>query len=135
MTSSRPDKSKLYYPKMPAMWWLGKRNYFIFMMRELSSVFVALFLVIFLVQLYQLGEGRESYAAFMQKFSSPGWVIFHLVALLFTVLHSVTWFQSAAVILQLKLGQWEVPRRLILGLHMGAWFVASVVVLWVFIVL
>ena len=62
MTSSRPDKSKLYYPKMPAMWWLGKRNYFIFMMRELSSVFVALFLVIFLVQLYQLGEGRESYA-------------------------------------------------------------------------
>ncbi len=134
MNGTRPDKSKLYYPKMPAMWWLGERNYFIFMMRELSSVFVALFLVIFLVQLYQLGDGGESYAAFMQKFSSPGWVIFHLVALLFTVLHSVTWFQSAAVVLQLNLGQWEVPRGLILGLHMGAWFVASVVILWVFIV-
>jgi len=135
MNSPGPDKSKLYYPKMPATWWLRKRNYFLFMMRELSSVFIALFLIVFLVQIYQLGEGKDVYASYMQGFSSPGWVVFHMVALLFALLHSVTWFQSGAVVLQLKVGQWKVPQGLVMALHLGAWFVLSAVILVLFIVL
>ncbi|HEX9880857.1 MAG TPA: hypothetical protein VGB25_11730 [Candidatus Binatia bacterium] len=134
MTSTRPEKSQLYYPKMPANWWLRKRNYLLFMLRELSSVFIALFLAVFLVQIYRLGEGAEYYAAYMRTFSSPGWILFHLVALAFALLHSVTWFQSSAVVLQLRLGEQEVPRSVVMGLHLVVWLVASVVILWIFIV-
>ncbi len=135
MNSPRPDKSKLYYPKMPAMWWLKQRSYFLFMIRELSSVFIGLFLVVFLIQIYQLGEGQESYMAFVQKLRSPGWIIFHIVALLFALFHSITWFKSSSVVLQLKLGGREFSRGLVTWLHIGAWFVISVIIFWLFIVL
>jgi len=135
MTSPGPDKSKLYYPTMPATWWLRRRSYFLFMLRELSSVFIALFLVVFLVQIYQLAEGQQSYAAFSQRLGSPGWITFHVVALLFALFHTFTWFQSSSVVLQIKIGQRELPRPVVLGLHFGAWIVASLVILVLFILL
>ncbi len=132
---TRPDKSKLYYPKMPATWWLRKPSYFLFMLRELSSVFIAIFLVVFLIQIYQLSHSQEAYIAFTQKLRSPGWVIFHVVALLFALYHSVTWFQSTAVVLPLRLGEREIPRGLVTLLNIGAWIAASLIILILFIVL
>ena len=46
-----------YKPKLSPTWWLKSRNYFLFMMRELSSVFVAAFVILFLYQLFALAEG------------------------------------------------------------------------------
>ncbi len=135
MTSLGPDKSKLYYPKMPATWWLRRRSYFLFMLRELSSVFIWIFLVVFLVQIYQLAEGQQSYTAFIQRLGSPGWITFHVVALLFALYHTFTWFQSSSVVLQIKIGRQEIPRSVVLGLHFGAWIVASAVILVLFILL
>ena len=135
MTSLGPDKSKLYYPKMPATWWLRRRSYFLFMLRELSSVFIWIFLVVFLVQIYQLAEGQQAYAAFIQRLGSPVWITFHVVALLFALYHTYTWFQSSSVVLQIKIGRQEIPRSVVLGLHFGAWFVVSAVILVLFILL
>src|SRR5437879_11768413 len=101
MSAVRPDASKLYHRKMPATWWLTKQSYFLFMLRELSSVFVALFLVVYLCKLYQLSQGPDAYRAFTQNLSSPGRILFHLVALLFDLYHGFTWFQSRAVVLAL----------------------------------
>ena len=133
MIGPRPDKSKLYYPKMPATWWLGKRSYFFFMMRELSSVFIAIFLVVLLVQIFQLREGPESYAAFVQKLGSPGWIIFHTIALLFAIYHSITWFISTSVVLPLRLGERDIPRNLVTAFNIGAWIVVSLVILKLFL--
>lgn len=135
MSAVRPDKSKLYYPKMPATWWLRKPSYFLFMLRELSSVFIALFLVVFLIQIYQLTRGPEAYVAFAQRLSSPGWVIFHLVALAFAIYHSITWFQSTAVVLPLRLGERAIPAGVVTALHIGAWIAISLVILILFLAL
>ena len=134
-TAARPDKSKLYYAKMPPTWWLRKPAYFLFMLRELSSVFIAVFLVVFLAQIHQLTKGPEAYAAFVQRLSSPGWIVFHIVALLFALLHSVTWFQSTAVVMPLRLGERELPRNLVLALNIGAWVAVSAVILILFLAL
>ncbi|TAK03186.1 fumarate reductase subunit C [bacterium] len=135
MSAVRPDKSKLYYPKMPATWWLRKPSYFLFMLRELSSVFIALFLVVFLIQIYQLTRGPEAYVAFAQGLSSPGWVIFHLVALAFAIYHSITWFQSSAVVLPLRLGERAIPPGVVTALHIGAWIAISLAILILFLAL
>ena len=132
-TAVRPDKSKLYYRKMPRTWWLQKPAYFLFMLRELSSVFIAVFLVVFLVQLYQLTKGPDAYAAFVQKLGSPGWIVFHIVALLFALYHSVTWFESTAVVMPIKLGERQVPRNMVLALNIGAWIAVSAVILILFL--
>ena len=135
MNGPRPDKSKLFYPKMPATWWLAKRSYFLFMLRELSSVFIAIFLVVLLVHIYQLSEGQESYVAFARRLGSPGWITFHAIALLFASYHSVTWFYSTSVVLPLRLGEREIPRNLVTALNIGAWIVISLVILTLFLTL
>jgi fumarate reductase subunit C len=135
MSAVRPDPSKLFHRKMPATWWLTNQSYFLFMLRELSSVFIALFLVVYLCQIYQLSQGPDAYSAFTQKLSSPGWIFFHFVALLFALYHSITWFQSSAVVLPLRIGERTVSRPIVLALHVAAWLVVSLIVLVLFFTL
>ena len=105
------------------------------MLRELSSVFIALFLLVYLVQIYQLTRGPDAYIAFTQKLNSPGWILFHVMALLFAVYHSVTWFQSSAVVLPVRLGERVVPRQTVTALHIAAWVVVSLGILILFLAL
>ena len=135
MSGTRPDPSKLYYRKMPGTWWLKKKSYFLFMLRELSSVFIAIFLLVYLWQIYQLTRGPEAYVAFTERLASPGWLLFHLVALLFAVYHSITWFQSSAVVLPVRLGEHLVPRATVAALHIGTWIIVSLGVLFLFLTL
>ena len=135
MSAVRPDPAKLYHRKMPATWWLTNQSYFLFMLRELSSVFIALFLVVYLCQLYQLSQGPDAYSAFTRKLNSPGWILFHLVALLFALYHSFTWFQSSAVVLPLRIGERLISRPIVTALHVVAWVMVSVIVLVLFLAL
>jgi succinate dehydrogenase subunit C len=135
MSAVRPDPSKLYHRKIPATWWLTNRSYFLFMLRELSSVFIAVFLVVYLCQIYQASQGPEAYSAFAQKLSSPGWIFFHLVVLLFALYHSITWFQSSAVVLSLRIGERVIPRSMVTVLHVVAWAIVSIIVLTLFLAL
>ena len=48
MTAPRPERAGLYYPKLPTTWWLKNPRYFRFMIREVTSVFIAIFLVVLL---------------------------------------------------------------------------------------
>ncbi|HEU4343295.1 MAG TPA: hypothetical protein VFU31_17230 [Candidatus Binatia bacterium] len=128
MSVVRPDKSKLFYRELPRSWWLSKQSYFLFMLRELSSLFIAIFLVVFLVQLYQLTRGPEAYAAFARKLSSPGWILFNLITLLFALYHSITWFYSSAIVLPLRIGEREIPRNLFVALNIGVLIVVSLVI-------
>ncbi|MFQ5520995.1 MAG: fumarate reductase subunit C, partial [Candidatus Methylomirabilia bacterium] len=103
MTEPYSNRSGLYYPKLPATWWLRRPAYFRFMMRELSSVFIAVFLVVLLIELYQLAQGPAAYAAFVATLRSPGWLAFHVVALAFALYHSVTWLALTAVVQVVRL--------------------------------
>ena len=133
MTAARPDRPKVFQPKMPANWWLKHPKYFLFMMRELSSVFIAIFLVVLLIQIAQLlrgpAAGPAAYNAFVQKLRAPGWIVFHIVAFLFALYHSVTWFEAAAKIVVIRRGEHRVPPEAVAGAGFGAWGVVSLVIL------
>ena len=133
MTTPRPDRPGLYYPKMPSTWWLRHPAYFRFMMRELSSVFIAIFLVVFLVQIHQLSRGPEAYMAFVERLRSPGWIIFHIVALAFALYHSVTWFTLMGVVQVVRLGERQVPPRLVVAATFGLWAILSLIILFWFL--
>lgn len=133
MTSPRVERAGLYYPKMSTTWWLRHPRYFAFMLRELSSVFIAIFLVILLVQLYRLPQGPETYAAFLETLRSPGWIVFHLVALAFALYHSITWLKLTGVIQVVRLGEHQVPSKLVAAGAFAAWGVVSLVILLFFL--
>ena len=72
MSDARPQRPGLYYPKMSNTWWLKRPNYIRFMIREVTSVFIAVFLVVLLVQLGKLAQGPAAYEAFLRTLRAPG---------------------------------------------------------------
>ena len=116
-------------PISASTWWLGKRNYVLFMLRELTSVFIAVFLVVFLVQLAELAEGAEAYAVAAARLASPGWIVFHLLVLAAALYHSITWFNLTPQVIIVRRGEERVPPVVIAGSHYLAWLVVSVVIL------
>lgn len=132
MNAHTADKPKVYHPQMPATWWLTNRTYFLFMLREISSVFIAIFLVVFLIQIYQLTRGQAAYAAFVDRLASPGWIIFHVIALLFALYHSITWFILTSKVQVVRLGGRQVPPPVVTAVNVGVWVVVSIVILLVF---
>lgn len=131
-TAPRSERPGLYYPKLPTTWWLSRPNYVLFMLRELSSVFIAIFLVVLLVQIRQLSQGPAAYAAFVERLRSPGWIVFHVVALAFALYHSVTWLKLTAVVQVVRLGERQVPPWLVAAGAFAAWGVVSLVILLAF---
>ncbi len=130
-----PDKPQVYHPKMAPTWWLKNPRYFLFMMRELTSVFIAIFLVVFLIQIFKLSQGPEAYASFLEKLRSPGWIAFHVVALLFALYHSFTWFDLTSKVQIVQLGKRRMPPRLVTAASIGVWVILSLAVLLLFFLL
>ncbi len=85
-----------YYPKMKATWWLQRRPYTLFMLRELSAVFVAGYALLLLVLGIKVYKGGDTLAAYLDFLDTPGMLALHAIIFIFAVLHTVTWFNSFA---------------------------------------
>ena len=83
---------RVYRRPVSTWWWLRKRTYFVFVMRELSSLFVAWWVVYLLLFVAAVGRSEAAYQDFLDWASTPWVVTLNLVAALFLVLHVVTWF-------------------------------------------
>ena len=49
--AAAPER-KVYREEIKSTWWLKKKSYFFFMMRELTSVFVAAFVLLYAYELF-----------------------------------------------------------------------------------
>ena len=87
------EVTKTYKRTMPCTWWLKKSSYILFMLRELSSVFVALYALCLLSQVYAFSQGPDSYAAWVMGSLSRGMILLHVIMVLFVLYHTVTWFR------------------------------------------
>jgi fumarate reductase subunit C len=81
-----------YRRPVSRLWWAKKPTYFLFLMRELSCVFVAWSVVFLMMLVYAIGRGEASYQKFVDWASSPGVIVVNVLTLAFLVLHTVTWF-------------------------------------------
>jgi fumarate reductase subunit C len=98
-----------YRQPVSRLWWTKKRTYFLFVMRELSSVFVAWFAVFLMVMVFAIGRGEASYQRFLDWAASPIVIVVNIVALAFAVLHTVTWFVLTPQAMVVRLGGRRVP--------------------------
>jgi fumarate reductase subunit C len=120
---------KPYVRPISNTWWLEKPEFVLYMLRELTSVFVGGYAVVMLVGLYRLSEGAAAYEAFLTALTSPLAITFHVVALLFAVLHSATFFFAAPAALPLQIGEEKVSPGIVAGAHFAAWAVISLAVI------
>jgi fumarate reductase subunit C len=125
----------LYHPKwyrrrVSVWWWLQKRSYAKFVLRELTSVSVAYFAFLVLWHLRVLGEGPEAYAYFLGQLRRPIFVVLNSVALFFVLFHTITWFNLAPKAMVVRLGGKRVPDLAVAGLNYVAWLFLSAAVAW-----
>jgi fumarate reductase subunit C len=119
-----------YRPRVSTYWWLWRWPYLKFILRELSSVFVAYFVVLTLLQLYAVRQGPEAYAAYQAWLKTPWVLALNAVSLFFVGFHTVTWFNLAPRAIVVRMRGKRMPDRLVAGSNYVAWLIVSIVVTW-----
>ena len=120
----------LYRRPISILWWTRKRTYFVFVMRELSSIFIAWFVVYLLLLLRAVGRGDAAYHDFLDWAATPWVVVLNVVALLFVLLHVVTWFSLTPQAMAVRVRGRAVPASLIIVSQYAGLVVVSAFVSW-----
>jgi fumarate reductase subunit C len=114
-------------------WWASRRSYFWFILRELSSIFVAWFVLYLMLLVRAFRHGDAGYERFLAFSAHPIVVLLNLITFLFIVLHAITWFNLAPQAMVIKVGGRPVPGLLIAASNYAGWLFASALVAWLLI--
>lgn len=128
-------KSKEYIRPIPATWWLKKRAYTLFMIRELTAVFIAGYVIFLLCLLYKASQGPDAFAGFVEGLKSPVSIGLHLIALAMALYHSITFFNLAGAVIRVFRGEERVPPLAIVIPNYILWVVVSASVAFIAITL
>jgi len=121
------ERPPMYQPKVSRLWWLHRRSYLQFVLRELSSLFVGWFVVFLLLLIRAVGQGEAEYQRFLDFAANPLVILLNLVALAFLTLHAVTWFNLAPKAMVVKVRGQRVPPQMIAMSQFGGWAFVSLV--------
>ena len=127
-----------YHPRwlrrhVSTYWWLRKWSYFAFILREISSLFVAWSVVYLLLLVYAAGQGATEYSLFLDWSRQPWVLLVNVCSLLLVVFHAITWFNLAPQAMVVRLGHKHVPGSLISLSNYAAWVVVSAIVAWLLV--
>ncbi len=115
-----------YRRPMPKTWWLKHPHYVLFMLRELSAVFVIYFALWTVCLVQRASQGAEALSRFLETMKAPGWVLLHIVGLAFVLLHTYTWFATAPKVLPVRVGTEKVPDGVIIAAQWIGLLIVSV---------
>ena len=116
-----PDPGfKDYVRPYPSTWWLKSRPYFLFMVRELTSVFILIFSLHLLSGVIALSQGEAAWGAWIAwAADSRSLPVGGLLTLFFVLYHSVTWFIAGAAVAPLRFGDFKVTVPMFVLGNMG----------------
>jgi len=118
-------------PDLGATWWLRGPSYFLVFMRELTSVFITFYLILFIGLIAALYLGEQTYNDYMQLLWSAPLVALQVLALLFALFHTVTWFNLTPKAVRILKGESPIPSLVLVAPLYLAWLGLSSVVLWI----
>jgi fumarate reductase subunit C len=106
------------YPRQTSnTWFMTRWPYQIFMLRELSGVFLAGYTILLLLLVANVHNGANAFTDFRNTLRSPALIVFNAVAFLFALLHTVTWFQAMPKVLPLRYGRDRRVARALVGVN------------------
>lgn len=115
-----------YRPPRDRLWFARSRAYTLFVVRELTSAFVAWGIVYVLMLVSAvLSGGLSGFISFSQQI----WVIgLNAITFFAIAFHSVTFLNLAPKATVVRLDGWRVPAFMIQGGNHSAWLVISVAI-------
>jgi fumarate reductase subunit C len=119
--------------RVSTYWWLQRWSYLAFILRELSSVFIAWFVVYLLLLIGAVSQGDGPYRQFLAWARHPVVLVLNVVSLFFVVFHAVTWFNLAPKALVVRVRGRRVPPLWIAASNYAAWAVVSALLVWLLI--
>ena len=119
-----------YRSRVSIYWWMERWAYVRFILRELTSVFVAWTVVLLLLHLKALTQGAEAYAVLQAWLTRPGMVIWNAISLAFVLYHTITWFNLAPHAMAVRFRGKRVPALMISAPNYLAWLAVSAGFVW-----
>jgi len=126
-------EARYHRQRVPLLWWLGRRTYLAFTLRELSSVFVAWFIVELLLLIRAVASGPADYQRFLDLLGNPAMVVLNVVTLAFLLYHTITFLNLTPQAVVVKVRGRRVPKRALLAGMYLTWAVVSVVLAWLMV--
>jgi fumarate reductase subunit C len=99
-------------------------------MRELSSIFVAWFVLVLLVLLAAIGRSEEAYRDVLDIVAHPVVVAVDAVAFAFVLLHTITWFALTPKAMDARVAGRRVPAPAVIASQYVGLAVMSAFVVW-----
>ena len=124
-------RPEAYRERMPIFWWVSKLAHIRFIIREITSVFVAAFAVELLLVVRSIYTGPQAYTSFLAWLQTPLSLSLHLIGFLFVLFHSFTWFNLAPKALVIRVGKLRIPDAAILAGNFFGWIAFSALLGWV----
>jgi fumarate reductase subunit C len=122
--------ARLYKPRMSVWWWLHRRSYTAFVLRELSSVFVAWTVIFLLLMVRAVSQGPAEYQRFLDWAASPWLLALNVVTLAFVLYHAITFVNLTPQAMVVKLRGRRVPPRVLAGSIYLVWLLVSAFLAW-----
>lgn len=119
-----------YRKHVSTYWWLRQWRYLKFILRELSCLGVAYFVVMLLIMLSYLREGAFGYTQFQKWMTSPLMIVFNVIAFFLVMYHTITWFNLAPSAMVIRLGGKRIPDWMIALPNYLGWLAVSATIIW-----
>jgi fumarate reductase subunit C len=117
-----------YRSRVSTYWWLKRASYLVFILREVSSVFIAWFVVFTLLQVAAVSQGVANYQQFQSWCRQPAVLVLNGVSLGFVMIHAITWFNLAPKAMVVRWRGRRVPPTWIVAANYALWALVSALV-------
>lgn len=121
-TETGPRTVRTYRRPLAGDWWLRRRSYFLYMVREFTVVFMVAWLAWFLYEVWQLKQ-----KAFVSLTGNYAVLAFSAVCLFFTLWHAVTFLNLSGLILRVPIRDRFLPATAIKGAAFGGLLLVTLV--------
>jgi len=123
--------TKRYERQIPGWWVFTKKTWFVFFLREITCIFVALFAIFYLRFARAIYAGPEAYADYVEKMREPWAIALHCLFFVAVLWHTITWFVAAPKAMRPRIGNKLVPPRAVIAGHYAGWLVVSAGLMWI----
>ena len=113
-------------------WWLKQPRYVRYMMREMSAAFIGIYALVLIAGLFRLSQGEGAYTEFLATAEGLVGLTFAVVAMVFAIYHTYSWFQVTPKAMPLMIGGKRIPGVFIVAAHWLGFVVVSVA-LWLLV--
>jgi len=131
MTNPTEYVPKCYHPRISTYWWMARWAYLKFILREVSSVFVAWTVVVALLQIRALISGPQEYAEAQKWLASPFILTLNAISFVFLIFHTVTWFNLAPKAMVIRLRGQRLPAVAVAAPNYAVWVLLSAAIAWI----